>query len=126
MRGSRTHYRREEDRAKYPYVDRYSFRSIVTIVLVIILSITDAVSTLNLVSRGAQEINPVMDFFLSFGPFPFIVAKHILTGTCLIWFLIQKNYGILGGLIKVKHLLLAVLVLYVGLIVYELVLLTIS
>ena len=121
--GSRGHFRREEDRKKYRYVDLYSLRSVLTIFTTIILSLTDAIFTLRLVSLGAKEINPVMDFFLQFGPFPFLISKYLLTGSCLIWFLVHKNFTIWRGRIKVKTILIGVLILYLILIIYELILL---
>lgn len=118
--GSRTRYRRKEDQAKYYYVDRYSLLSILVVLFTIMLSVTDAFFTLKLVAIGAQEANPVMDYFLQFGPLPFIIAKYILTGACLIWFLVHKNYAVFGGPVRVKHLLLGALVIYMALISYEL------
>ncbi|MFQ5771126.1 MAG: DUF5658 family protein, partial [bacterium] len=94
--GARAFIRRQEDRVKQRYVDRYSLRAVSAILLTIILSIADATFTLKLVSMGAKEINPLMDFFLKFGPLPFLFFKYIINGTCLIWLLINKNYTILG------------------------------
>ncbi len=121
--GLRTNSRRVQDKKKHRYVDRYSRRSVSLIIVTILLSIADANFTLKLVSTGAQEINPVMDFFLNFGPIPFLIAKYLLTGTSLIMFLVHKNFTIWGGWLKVKNLLIFVLVMYVILIIYELILL---
>ncbi|MFQ5604745.1 MAG: DUF5658 family protein [bacterium] len=118
--GARMHFRREEDRQKFRYVDRYSLRSVLTVLFTIVLSIFDATFTLRLVKLGAREINPLMDFFLKFGPAPFLLTKYLLTGICLLWFLVHKNYAILGGCISVKRLLLIILVMYALLILYEL------
>ncbi|MFQ5640579.1 MAG: DUF5658 family protein [bacterium] len=124
--GSRIRYRRQEDRDKYYYVDRYSLASILVVLVTIILSAFDATFTLKLVSRGAQEANPVMDFFLHYGPVPFMIAKSVLTGFGLIWFLVHKNYTLIGKTVKVRHLLLGALLIYVVLISYELYLLVIT
>lgn len=118
--GARTNTRRKEDRHVHFYVDRYSLRSILAVHFALILSIADAIFTLKLVGMGAQEINPVMNFFLQFGPLPFLMVKYVLTGSCLIWFLIHKNYYLFGGRISVKYILILVPILYTILIIYEL------
>jgi len=104
-------------------MDRYSLRSVLVVVFTVVLSIIDAALTLELVSHGAKELNPVMNFFLSYGPYPFLVVKYLITGVCLVVFLIHKNYSVFGGRVSVKNLLIIVLVTYVVLIGYELVLL---
>ncbi|MFQ6114457.1 MAG: DUF5658 family protein [bacterium] len=122
LSGSRKDIRRKEDRNVHFYVDRYSIRSILVVQVALILSIADAVFTVKLVGMGAKEINPVMDFFLRFGPVPFLLVKYVLTGSCLIWFLVHKNYFLFGSRISVKHILILVPILYTILISYELVL----
>jgi hypothetical protein len=126
LTGSRQHLRRVDDRASARYVDRYGTRSVFTVLFIVALSVTDATFTLKLVSLGAQELNPVMDFFLQYGPIPFLVAKYLITGSCLVWFLVHKNFSIWGGSVSVKSILITVLVMYGALIFYELLLLNLS
>jgi len=120
--GTRKHIRRVEDRQRYFYVDRYSVRAVVTVVATIVLSLTDAVLTLKLVATGAEETNPVMDFFLQRGAVPFLVVKYLLTGTCLVMFLVLKNHRFLRGTVSVKVIMMAVLLMYLLLICYEIIL----
>jgi hypothetical protein len=121
--GRRKHVRRKEDRLNNPYVDIYSLRSVLTVVCIILLSISDAFFTLELVSLGARELNPVMHFFLTFGPMPFLIAKFLLTVVGVVVFLVHKNRLIFAGQVSVKAILLAVLSLYLMLLLYELTLL---
>lgn len=119
--GSREKIRRKEDKQRHHYVDRYSFRSAVTILVIIVLSMTDATFTLKLVALGAaKEINPVMDFFLQLGPITFLTVKYVLTGICLLCFLIFKNHSFLGDRVTGSSLIVAVLIIYAVLIFYEL------
>jgi len=118
--GARKHVRRAEDKNRHIYVDRYSTRAVLTVVVTVLLSLADAIFTIKLVGRGAEEINPVMDFFLQDGPVPFLIAKYLLTGTCLVLFLVHKNHPFLFGLIRVKSLMVGALVIYTLLIFYEL------
>ena len=118
--GRRKVVRREQDKAYHKYVDRYSLRSVTIILLILVLSVTDAIFTLKLISRGAQEVNPIMDFFLQLGPVIFLGVKYFLTVGSLLCFLILKNHYFLLGRISVKTLIGIIFVLYVVLIAYEL------
>ena len=117
--GSRRHIRREEDRARHFYVDRYDSASVLAFLCTLLLSVADAFLTLMLVHAGATELNPVMDFYLSAGPLPFLMAKYLLTSSCLFLLLIHKNCRILAGRIPAWNILFAVPFFYGLLIVYE-------
>lgn len=118
--GSRRYGRRKEDRLIYYYVDRYGWRSISAVLTSLLLCLTDAFMTLHLLSRGAQELNPVMDYFINIGPIHFLAVKYAITGVALTWLLIHKDYPLFKGRIKGKNLLLPVPVLYALLVAYEL------
>lgn len=45
--------------------------------LIFVLSFIDGGLTLLIVEKGAIEANPVMNYFLSFGHIPFMLAKFI-------------------------------------------------
>lgn len=120
LSGSRRYGRRKEDRLIHYYVDRYGWRSVGAFMASLGLCLVDAFMTLHLLSRGAQELNPVMDFFLRIGPIQFLLAKYLVTGLSLMWLLIHKDYPLLKGRIKCKNLLLVVPLLYALLVVYEL------
>ncbi len=124
--GARAQFRRKEDAEKYYYVDRYSLRACLVIFVTLLLSVSDAFLTLRLISLGAVEANPVMNFFLTQGPVVFLAAKYLITGVCLLWFLVYKNYRIFGTSVRVKHLAGFVMLTYVILIVYEIVLLLLA
>ena len=119
FRGSRRYERRWEDRRKGYYVDRYSRRIGMVVLITVILSIVDALLTLHLVSLGAQEINPVMDFMLTKGPYAFLAVKYILTAVGLLLLLIHKNYRVYRERIPVRLLLVILPLFYVLLIGYE-------
>jgi Domain of unknown function (DUF5658) len=75
----RQEIRRQEDKYKISYFDQYSPALLTPIVLILLLSIVDAFLTLFLVDVGAREINPIMAYFLKFGPFAFVSVKYFLT-----------------------------------------------
>jgi hypothetical protein len=123
INGSRLCSRRKEDLAIHFYVDRYGRKAALTFLSAILLSTSDAFLTLRLTCAGADELNPIMLFFLQKGPIPFLLAKYAITGSALIFLLIHKNYRVFSGRIAVKSILLAVPILYTVLVLYELVLL---
>jgi len=63
---------------------RYSARLLLYILVVLLLSCLDAFFTLYLLYLGAAETNPVMAFFLSFGPGVFMIAKYGITVFCVL------------------------------------------
>lgn len=125
LRGSRRNARRAEDREKHRFVDVYSPAFLLAIAVILSLCVLDALFTLELISRGAQELNPVMAFFLQFGYLPFLLVKYILTASGLMTLLVLKNCTVWGGWISVKAVLLTIPFLYVILIAYELFLLVV-
>lgn len=89
--GRRAHVRREEDWEGTFYFDRYSSNIFGAIVLILLLSVLDALLTLYLVDRGSTELNPVMSYFLKYGPFVFMAAKYFLTCLGVVLLLLFRN-----------------------------------
>jgi hypothetical protein len=77
--GIRQSVRRAEDRNCIVVFDRYKPSLFINIIIVLSLSLLDALLTLILLSQGARELNPVMRYFLSHGPRAFIFVKYGLT-----------------------------------------------
>ena len=63
-RGLRESTRRAEDRNGIIVFDRYKPSLVVSIIIVLSLSLLDALLTLILLSHGAKELNPVMRYYL--------------------------------------------------------------
>ena len=119
LHGQRRKIRREEDREVHYYVDRYGPVSAALFLLALVMSTADALITIRLVRAGGSELNPVMNFLLQFGAWPFLIVKFLSTFLALLFLLIHKEYGFLGGRIRGKHLLGCVLAIYAALIFYE-------
>ncbi|UCH19849.1 MAG: hypothetical protein JSU83_14910 [Deltaproteobacteria bacterium] len=77
--GNRRTIRRQEDRYKIFYLDRYSTALFACIVSILLLSVIDALLTLFLVEHGAVEINPLMAYYLNTDPLVFMSIKYLLT-----------------------------------------------
>lgn len=84
FKGMRASVRRVGDRNRIVALDQYKPSLFAGILIVLILSIVDAMLTLTLVARGARELNPVMQYYLSHGPQVFLFVKYGLTALSLL------------------------------------------
>jgi hypothetical protein len=123
VNGRRESARREEDRARSYFFDRYNQRMFAAITAILMLSIFDALLTLILIKRGASELNPVMAYFLEYGPLPFIIAKYLLTSFGVVVLLIFKNVFINKINMYTQSLFTCVIFAFSTVIVWELFLL---
>ena len=89
--GRRESGRRAEDRKQIMALDRYSPSLFIGIVAVLSLSLLDAMLTLTLLSRGARELNPVMAYYLSHGPYVFLSVKYGLTALSVLLIVLLKD-----------------------------------
>jgi hypothetical protein len=112
--GRRRLVRRLEDKKKHLFVDLYSARLLIAIILLMCLSSLDAYLTLELIERGKViEANPIMAYFLNIGIMPFTTIKFVVTATALIVLCVFKN-------VPVTRISLPVAIkIYMGVIAYE-------
>jgi len=83
--------RRDEDRQRSHKIGRHSFMTLAAILLIVSLSILDAIFTLDLVSHGAEELNPVMAYYLDHGPLVFFGVKYFLTCASIVLILLIRD-----------------------------------
>lgn len=91
-------------------------------VVILLLSMTDAFLTLTLLTNGAHEVNPVMRYMIEEAPRLFALTKMALTGSGLI-VLVALARARLFRIIRVSHIIHWCMLGYVGLIIYEVILL---
>lgn len=90
--GQRKLIRRIEDKKKHLFVDLYSARLLIAVILLLCLSSLDAYMTLELIGRGkVVEANPVMAYFLDVGIMPFTIIKFVITAVALMVLCLFKN-----------------------------------
>ena len=123
INGRRESARREEDQTRIFFFDRYNQRIFAAITAILMLSIFDALLTLILIERGSTELNPVMAYFLEYGPLPFIISKYLLTSFGVVVLLIFKNVFINKINMYTHHLFSCVIFVFSTVIVWELFLL---
>ena len=118
----RRHLRRASDRRSFVLLDYYHPPLMVSVVLVLVLSVIDALLTLFLMAHGAVELNPVMGFFLKFGTVPFILAKYSLTAASVITIVVLNYFFIRHLKLVTRNLLHFFAAGFALVIVWELVL----
>lgn len=117
--GRRERTRREEDKGKVFFFDRYHPKLFAAISAILMLSITDALLTLILIANGSSELNPVMAYFLRHGLLHFIVAKYALTSSGVVVLLIFKNVFITRVKIYAHSLFSAVIFAFAAVVAWE-------
>ncbi len=74
------------------YVDVYSPKLVALLLFFFTLTVIDSVSTLVYLGKGGQELNPVARWMIEQGGIFFVVAKGVLSGLCLLFVLLHKNF----------------------------------
>ncbi len=87
-------------------------------VAILLLSMADAFLTLSLLTRGAQEVNPVLRYVLQFHPQLFAGAKMALTGAGVL-VLVALGRARVFRIIRVSSIMHWALLGYSALIAYE-------
>ena len=103
--------------------DWYPPRLFALLVGIAMMSVADAAFTLKLISTGATEVNPVMDYFLSISVQAFVSAKMLLTSCGLVLLPALSSYLFLNHFLF-RHFITVCFIGYIVLISYELLLLS--
>lgn len=117
--GQRTVARRNSDRARIVYFDRYDSRLIRVIIAVLALSVADAVLTVRLVGLGAVEINPVMNYYLKLGPHGFLAVKYVLTSLSVFILVIYSSSGLKNGRLPIRSVFPWIVTVFAAVVVWE-------
>jgi len=68
-------------------------RTFGAVLLIIVLCVADSYFTIDIVSRGGQELNPIMAYYLNQSPLLFFIVKYSITCTAIMMILsIKSNY----------------------------------
>ena len=118
--GQRKRIRRKEDEGKLIILDTHGHWVFVLTVIILVLSIIDGLLTLNLVSRGAQEVNPLMSFLIHINPYIYFFVKCFLTIVAVIILILLRNYRSKIFRMRVANLLPLIAVFFVLVIFYQL------
>ena len=121
--GSLTHSRRRDSRREDDHIDSYTdwygHWPFAAALIIILLCFADAFLTIVLLSKGAVELNTLMDWFIQKDTYMFAVVKMSMTGVALIVLVMHFNFRIYKY-IAVRYLIYALVPLYSLLIFPEL------
>lgn len=117
---ARRHWnRRAVDDRRYCTVDRHGPRLFVLVLALLLLTILDGLLTLLLIDTHEDEANPVMAHLLERGSAWFVLGKYALTAAGAFCLVLWKNHRMFGSPVRVKHLIGAVVGLYVLLTAFQ-------
>lgn len=85
-------------------------KTLAAILLIIVLCVADSYLTIDLVSRGGQELNPIMAYYLDQDPLLFFIVKYFMTCTAIMMILSIKNSHICGIRIRTEFFLVSFLI----------------
>jgi len=114
----RRHLRRDDDQLN-SYTDWYGHWPFAATVIIILLCFADAFLTIVLLSKGAVELNGLMDWLIQKDTHIFTVVKMSMTGAALIVLVMHINFRIYKY-VAVRYLIYALVPLYSLLIFHEL------
>jgi len=120
LSGKRSKVRRQEDLQRTFYFDRYSANVFAAIVAILLLSVFDALLTLYLIDNGSTELNPVMSYFLRYGPFVFMGAKYFFTCAGVVILLLFRNVLRKRSPTHTENLFNYIIILFYSVIAWEL------
>jgi hypothetical protein len=107
-------------------IQHHGPKTFAAVLVIVMLSIADAFLTLDLVHRGASELNPIMAFYLDQGPLMFFTVKYLLTSAAVLMILNIKDRTFLGTRFRGRSLLVFFIVVLGFVVQWELFLLHLS
>lgn len=121
--GKRELARRRSDRNVIVYFDRYSPASLWFVVIILILSVVDALLTMMLIRNGAVELNPVMAYYIDIGPQAFLAVKYTLTSLSVFILLVYGSVVLKGAQIHLRSVFPLIITAFASVVVWEIYLL---
>ena len=90
---------------------RYGTKTFAAVLVIVILTIVDTYLTIDLVNRGAEELNPIMAYYLNHSPHLFFAVKYSLTCVSLVMILsINDPFSLGTRKIRRESLLMPVII----------------
>jgi hypothetical protein len=100
--------------------ETHSPRIFAVILVIVLLSISDAYLTLDLISRGAVELNPIMAYYLDHSALAFFGIKYLLTCASIIVILAIKDLYLFRTKVQGKILFVFHLIVLTSVVQWEL------
>jgi len=77
---------------KSRFVDIYSSRLAFMLLAFFFFTVVDSVSTLVYLDKGGREINPIARWMIEQGDDFFILTKGVVSGVCILFVMVHKNF----------------------------------
>lgn len=90
--GGRRQAGRRDGETENCYVDVYSPKLVGLLLIFFALTVVDSVSTLVYLGKGGRELNPIAQWMIEQGAGFFVVLKGTLSGLCLLFVMLHKNF----------------------------------
>jgi hypothetical protein len=90
--GGRRRAARRAEEGEGLFVDRYSHRLVVLLLIFFTLTVLDSVFTVIYLRKGGEELNPIALWMLKQGDVPFVLLKGGLTAVCVLFVMLHKNF----------------------------------
>lgn len=97
--GGRRRKARRTEEAEGAFIDVYSPRLTVLLLIFFLLTVFDSVATLYYLRKGGTELNPIAQWMIDQGNIQFVIIKGSLTGICVLFVLLHKNFRYARGAI---------------------------
>ncbi len=114
--GRRRTLRREEDRKRGGYVDRYEPDLLFLLTLIVGLNVLDALLTTMILDNGGHELNPIVRSVIEIYRDGFWIWKFGVVTVPLILLCLHSNFRF------TKAMIFGIAILYLGVILYQLLL----
>ena len=111
--GRRKSLRREADRQRGGYVDRYAPRLLVPLVVILALNVLDVLFTLMILNAGGCEVNPVVGSAIGLWGDRFWMWKFGLSSACVVLLCLHSGFRSIGKVI------FGIAVIYVTVALYQ-------
>jgi hypothetical protein len=111
--GRRRLFRRKSDQEKGGYLDRYSHILFFLLILILSLNILDSLFTMMMIDLGGQEFNPLMRSFIELHGDMFWIWRIVIVSIALILLYLHH------GFILVRRVIIAIGLIYVVIVVYQ-------
>jgi len=90
--GGRRQAARRQHEAEGAFVDVYSPRLALLLLVFFSLTVFDSVATLLYLRKGGEELNPIAQWMIDWGDLEFVFLKGGLTALCVLFVLLHKNF----------------------------------
>ena len=111
--GRRRGLRRKSDQEKGGYVDRYSSKLFFFLILILGLNILDVLFTMIILDNKGWELNPFVGSVMNIHGDRFWIWKFTIVAACLVLLCIHSKFK------PVKHVIIALSLIYLITIIYQ-------